>query len=118
MRFYVLNYLTYSSNFLCILVRDFHIKLIFQFHNQFYNIERIGTQIIFKRCFKRHFRLINTKTVNDDTFYTIHYIGHPVHLLFGIILNLWANYHSQHWGHRKKQWNTIPGLQPALTIRI
>lgn len=94
MRFYVLHYLTYSSDLLCIFIRDFHIKLIFQLHNQFYYIERIGTKVILEISFKRHFRLIHSESVDDDFFNAIQNIGHPVHLLHGIILNLGTKCHS------------------------
>ena len=41
----------YCLNFLRFFVGDAHIELVFEFHNELDGIERIGVQIVDKRCF-------------------------------------------------------------------
>src|SRR5258706_13882501 len=56
----VRNRLPNGSNVLSLVVRDRNVEFLFEFHDQFYGIQRIGSKVVGKACFRSNFRLFYT----------------------------------------------------------
>ena len=55
-----------SCNLLGILVRNLKVESLFEFHNQLYGIQRVGTECAGETCFRNYFRLLNSQFVDND----------------------------------------------------
>ena len=61
--------ITNSSDLFSSFIRNRNTEYLFEFHNQFYCIQRICAEVIGKTCTLLNFALFNTKLVYNDGFY-------------------------------------------------
>src|SRR5215469_497962 len=66
----------HGANLLGVLVRDLDVKSFFERHDQLYGVQRIGAEIVYKRCARSDFALIHSQLLYDDLFYLLVYGCH------------------------------------------
>jgi len=81
LRFEVFNRLTDCLDFFRLLVGNRHIEFFFKFHNEFYRIKRVGSEILSEVCFMRYFSFVDAQFVNDNFLYAFGYSCHIFYTL-------------------------------------
>ncbi len=61
------------ADFLSVIIGNFHVEFIFQFHYELNDIQRVSAEIITERSFRFHFALVNPQTVNNNLRHAIQY---------------------------------------------
>ncbi len=78
------------GEFLRIFVGDFDVKLFFNSHDQFHDVQRIGPQILHERRRFRNLAFFHVQAIHHDLLetggYFSHITPHTVHLLFDVLL--------------------------------
>src|SRR5271166_2392899 len=55
-----------GANLLGVFVRDLDVEGLFEGHDEFYGVERIGAEVVHERCAGRDFALVHTQLLYDD----------------------------------------------------
>src|ERR1035437_8132109 len=71
----------HGADLLRILVRDFDLEGLFESHDQFDRVERVGAEVVYKRSAGRHFRFIHAQLLHDDLFHPFFNRSHRFVLL-------------------------------------
>ena len=58
-----------SADLLRILVGNLDVESLFEGHDQFDGVERVGAQVVDKRRVRRDFALVHAQLLNNDLFY-------------------------------------------------
>src|SRR5215469_10818260 len=72
----VVDRVLHGADFLRLLVGDFNVKGFFKGHDQFDRVQRVGAEVVDKRCIGRHFALVYTQLLYDDLLYALFYGCH------------------------------------------
>ena len=66
MRLDVLDGFLHARDLLGVVVRDLDPEFLFERHDQFHRVERVGPQVVHERRVRRHFFLVHSELLNDD----------------------------------------------------
>src|SRR5450759_1150395 len=98
----VVHGVLHGADLLRIFVGDLDLEGLLKGHDQLHRIQRIGAQIVHKRCIGRHLGLIHAQLFHDDLFYPFLYGCHEVSNLLSTRLP----------GERKPSLCRLTGTRP------
>lgn len=70
--------ITYSTNLFCLVIRNRDTEFFFEFHDKFYSVERVGTEVVGEACFVLYFSFVYAQLVYDDQAEKISTVGDAV----------------------------------------
>src|ERR1022692_2635113 len=71
----------HGADLLRVLVRNLDLEGLFESHDQFDGVERVGAEVVHKRSAGRHFRFIHAQLLHDDLFHPFFNRSHRFVLL-------------------------------------
>src|ERR1700733_7202779 len=65
-----------GANLLGVFVGDLDVEGLFEGHDEFYGVERVGAEVVYERCAGRDFALVHTQLLYDDLLHFFVYCCH------------------------------------------
>src|SRR5215469_2451347 len=72
----VVDRVFHGADLLCLLVGDFDVEGLFECHNQFDRVQRVGAEVVYKRCIGCNLALVYAELLHNDLLYAFFYGCH------------------------------------------